>query len=175
MGRVHIPARVKLIVGFISAEIELLKVAQAALEKAFGRTDYETGLIDFGWTDYYEEEMGLKLKRKFLGFKKLVDLDNIYRIKLKTNMLEKRYYKSGKRRINIDPGYIDLSKLVLFSTKDYSHRIYLNKGIFADPALFYRDRTFNPWPWTYPDYKSEAYINIFNSIRAIYKQDLSKA
>lgn len=174
MGRVRVPAKVKLIVGLISGEIELFKEAKNALEKTFGKADYESDLIDFDHTDYYEEEFGPELKRKFLSFGKVVDLENVYKIKLTTNMLEGHYSRSGKRRINIDPGYLDLSKLVLFSTKDYSHRIYLNEGIFADHTLFYREGRFNPWPWTYPDYKSEAYINIFNSIRAVYKEDLEK-
>ena len=175
MGRVRIPSKVKLIVGLISCETELFKEVKASLEKTFGRADHESDLIDFTSTDYYEKELGHHLKRKFLSFADLIDLDSIYKIKLKTNMLEGRYSRSGKRRMNIDPGYLDLSKLVLFSTKDYSHRIYLNEGVFADPTLFYREGRFNPWPWTYPDYRTEAYINIFNSIRAVYKEDLNRA
>jgi Domain of unknown function (DUF4416) len=112
--------------------------------------------------------MGNNLKRKFLSFQKLFDLKDIYKVKLKTNMLERRLLKLGRRSVNIDPGYLDLAKLVLFSTKDYTHRIYLNKGIFAEATLFYKDKRFNAWPWTYPDYRSEAYIDIFNSIRELY-------
>jgi hypothetical protein len=87
-----------------------------------------------------------------------------------TNALEAKLSKEGKRTVNIDPGYIDMAKLVLFSTKDYTHRLYLNKGIFAEVTLYYKDDTFNPWPWTYPDYKSSEYIAIFNHIRGLYKK-----
>jgi hypothetical protein len=73
------------------------------------------------------------------------------------------------RSVNIDPGYLDLAKLVLFSTKDYTHRIHVGKGIFAEVTLYFQDDSFNAWPWTYPDYKTKEYIGIFNTIRGIYK------
>ncbi len=139
------------------------------LEKKFGSVDYESESLAFDNTDYYSQELGENLKRKFLSFERLMDLKNAYRIKLWTNAIEGKFLKSGKRRVNIDPGYLDLSKLVLFSTKDYSHRVYLGKGIFAEVTLFYKDKTFNPWPWTYPDYKTKDYIDIFNAIREKYK------
>ena len=85
----------------------------------------------------------------------------------------KRYAAKGKRSVNIDPGYLDLAKVVLFSTKDYSHRIYLDKGIYAEVTLFYKDNRFNPWPWTYPDYRTSEYLGIFKSIREIYKRQRS--
>lgn len=172
MGRIHIPERVKLIAGLISCDMGLFMEVKKILAKRFGGVDFESGLLDFDSTDYYRKEMGQNLKRKFLGFKKPFDLKNISDVKIDTNLLEKRFSESGKRKINIDPGYLNLSKVVLLSTKDYSHRIYLAKGIFAEVTLFYKDKTFNPWPWTYPDYKTKEYISIFNSIRDIYKRDI---
>lgn len=170
MGIIRIHGKAKLIVGLISNNAEQFNKAKKNLERMYGTIDFESGILDFNNTDYYNEEMGDNLKRKFLSFQKLADLKNIYKIKLKTNSIEKRFSESGKRRVNIDPGYLDLSKLVLFSTKDYSHRIYLNNGIFAEVTLFYKNNTFNAWPWTYPDYKTGAYISIFNSMREIYKK-----
>lgn len=164
--------KVKLIVGLLSNDLEAIKKAEAMLAGAFGRTDLESAILDFTHSDYYAKEMGNNLKRKFLSFQKLFDLKDIYKVKVRTNMLERKLLKLGKRSVNIDPGYLDLAKLVLFSTKDYTHRIYLNKGIFAEATLFYKDKRFNAWPWTYPDYKSEAYINIFNSIRELYGKGL---
>jgi len=76
------------------------------------------------------------------------------------------------RRINIDPGYLDLAKLILASTKDFRHRIYLNKGIYADLTLFYQNKTFQTWEWTFPDYKTAEYIAIFNQIREIYTKQI---
>jgi len=84
----------------------------------------------------------------------------------------RRTLTTGKRRINIDPGFLSLGKLILATTKDQCHRVYLGRGIFAEVTLFYKRKTFNPWPWTYLDYKSQEYIDIFNSIRAIYQKQI---
>lgn len=112
--------------------------------------------------------MGPGLKRRFLGFSRLADLNGLHRSKIRTNAVENRLSQKGSRTVNIDPGYIDAAKLVLFSTKDYTHRIHTSNGIFAEVTLFYKDRTYNPWPWTYPDYASREYIRIFNQIREGY-------
>ena len=173
MGKIHIPEKVNLVIGLIFNDIEQCRRVIKNLVKKFGRIDFESDTLGFNKTDYYKEEMGGPLKRKFLSFKYTIDLKDIYKIKLDTNLLEKRFSKSGRRTVNIDPGYLNLSKLVLFSTKDYFHRIYLNKGIYAEVTLFYRDKTFSPLAWTYPDYKSGSYINIFNSVRQIYKEKIS--
>ncbi len=163
--------KAKLIIGLLSADQGLFRIVKEQLEKIYGSIDYESDIFDFGHTNYYREELGEGLKRIFYSFKRMVDLDNIYKTKLRTGQVEKRFLNNGKRAVNIDPGYLNLSRLVLFSTKDYTHRIYLNEGIYGETTLFYKDDTFNPWPWTYPDYKTEAYIKFFNSIRAIYKEE----
>ncbi len=165
-------ARVKPIVGLLSNDIAAMDKASMALTRTFGRTDLESGTLDFTHSDYYRKEMGSGLKRRFLSFQRLLSLKDIYKMKLKTNRLEEKFLKDGKRRVNIDPGYLDHAKLVLFSTKDYTHRIYLNKGIYAEVTLFYKDGRFNAWPWTYPDYRSDGYIGIFNSIRKLYADNL---
>ena len=170
MGTLREAHKVKLIAGLLSNDIGTIEKAKAVLAGAFGRIDSESPVLDFTHSDYYRKEMGPGLKRVFLSFQRLFDLKDIYRVKLKTNLLEKKLMKGGKRAVNIDPGYLDLAKLVLFSTKDYTHRIHLNNGIFAEVTLFYKNKTFNAWPWTYPDYKSEAYIEIFNSIRELYQR-----
>jgi len=161
--------RVKLIAGLLYSDPEIFMEARRALSRLFGKIDFESGEMDFTHTDYYEEEMGASLNRKFLSFDRLLGPESIYRVKIGTNALERRFSRHGRRRVNIDPGYLDLSKVVLFSTKDYSHRIHLAKGIFAEVTLFYKNKRYNAWPWTYPDYASEGYINIFNAIRDIYK------
>jgi hypothetical protein len=148
--------------------------AKKMLNRSFGGIDYESGTLNFQFTDYYTNEMGDNLKRKFLSFGRLACLDDIYRVKLRTNTMEARLSMSGKRTVNIDPGYLDLSKLVLFTTKDYSHRIHIKKGIYAESTLFFRDKTYNAWPWTYPDYKTTTYLDIFHSIRQIYKNQIGR-
>jgi len=116
--------------------------------------------------------MGKDLKRKFISFQKLIPPPRISEIKLFTNGIEKRFAKVNKRRINIDPGYLNSAKLVLATTKDFSHRIYLRKGIFAELTLFYEDKKFHPLKWTYPDYCSQPYYDILNRIRDIYVEQI---
>lgn len=171
MDSVSHSEKVKLIAGLFSNDIEIIGRVADKLQKLFGPIDYESRISDFLHTDYYRKEMGPNLKRKFLSFKKPVDLKNICAVKLKTNALEKRFEKNGLRTVNIDPGYLNLAKLVLFSTKDYTHRIYLGSGIYAEVTLYYKDGSFQSWPWTYPDYKTAEYVGIFNEIRALYKEN----
>ncbi|MCX5703892.1 MAG: DUF4416 family protein [Candidatus Omnitrophica bacterium] len=163
---------VKLIIGFIFKKEDSLKEAKAILEKQLGKIDFISPVLTFNHTDYYEKELGRDLKRSFASFKKLIDPANLAKIKITTNKIEKSLSTGTRRAINIDPGYLDLAKLVLASTKDYKHRIYLNKGIFAEVTLFYQDKNFRPWDWTYPDYRTGEYIAIFNQIREIYAQQI---
>ena len=175
MGNIQATHPVKLIVGLISRNEALFLSVKEALRKRFGRTDFETKFLAFDHTDYYASESGVNLKRLFLSFKKLINPAQLPRIKVFTNKLETRFSKGGKRGINIDPGYVDLAKLVLASTKDFSHRIYLGCGIFAEITLQFRDKSFRPLGWTYPDYKSKDYIDIFNNLRKIYSRQIQCA
>lgn len=173
MGSIHPAGKVKLIVGLISGNKALFDKVRLALEKKFrNKTDFESEVMDFDYTDYYNREMGTELKRRFLSFKNPVPLKGIEKAKLISNKLEKQLSIKGRRTINIDPGYVDLSKLVLFSTKDYTHRIHVGRGIFAEVTLHFKDEKFTTWPWTYPDYRTDKYISIFNYIRELYKSDL---
>ncbi|MDD5166410.1 MAG: DUF4416 family protein [Candidatus Omnitrophica bacterium] len=172
MGRVKKHPPVKLIIGFIFKEAALLKKALASLERHFGKIDFESQILDFTHTDYYEKELGPSLKRKFISFKKLIPPENLPKIKIIANRIEDKLAGGANRTINIDPGYLNHSKLLLASTKDYGHRIYLNNGIFAEVTLFYQDKTFKTLDWTYPDYKTPEYIEIFIKIRDIYAQQI---
>ncbi len=163
---------VKLIVGLISSQESNFSKAGRLLERKYGAVDMKSLVADFNHTDYYEEEFGRDLKRIFLSFKKLTDIKNLYKSKLHTQKIEKRLSSKFKRQVNIDPGYITLGKLVLFTTKNYSHRIYLNRGIYAEVALKFEANSFTPWPWTYPDYRTKEYIEFFNKVREIYKAEL---
>lgn len=162
--------KAKLMASVFSGEPELIYKTSAALEKMFGKIDFQSSLMDFTHTKYYNDEMGNGLKRVFLSFSRPVRPESAYKAKLMTNSLEKKFTLDGKRRVNIDPGYLDMSKLVLFSTKDYTHRIPMPRGIFAEVTLFYQDKRYNPWPWTYPDYRTKEYADIFESMRNIYRE-----
>lgn len=168
MGKVKSRRPVKLIAGFIFNNEDYFNWAKKILEKRFGKVDFESQALPFVHTNYYERELGTNLKRKFVSFRKLISPSNLPKIKIFTNKIEYKLSKRSNRQINIDPGYLELSKLVLASTKDYKHRIYLGKGIFAEITLLYQDNSFRPWEWTYPDYKTHGYIQIFNKIRQIY-------
>jgi len=173
VGRVKKHAPVKLIVGMISSFPHLFEQAQKVLEKEFGTGDYESPILPFDTTDHYQEEFGPELKRRFYSFKKLIDAERLVEIKLFTNRLEEEFSdEEGSRRINIDPGYLVLGKLVLATTKDHQHRLYLDKGIYAEVTLRFKKDSFCPWEWTYPDYRIPEYIDIFNRIRGLYLKQL---
>jgi len=162
----------KLIIGFIFKEENAPDKARPILEKAFGKIDFESQNLAFNHTAYYEKEFGKDLNRRFISFKKLISPSDLPEIKIHTNRVEKKLSSGSSRSINIDPGYLDLAKLILASTKDYKHRIYLNRGIYAEVTLFYENKSYRPWEWTYPDYKSGEYIAIFNCIRDIYARQI---
>jgi hypothetical protein len=160
--------KVKLVIGLIYKDEAIFIKIRRVLKKKFGKIDFESAAIDFKHTDYYEAEMGKQLKKRFISFSKLIPIEHLYRIKLYSNRLESKFSAGKCRRINIDPGYLDLAKFVLATTKDYAHRIFLRKGIFAEIALTFRGSSFSPNEWTYSDYRSDEYINIFNQIRKLY-------
>jgi hypothetical protein len=169
MGQINKPRPVKLITGFIFKDEAVLAKAKAGLKKRFGRIDFESRALAFTHTGYYEKEFGKGLKRQFVSFKKLIFPDELPRIKIIANNIERKLsLTGGARLINIDPGYLNYAKLVLASSKDYSHRIYLSKGIHAEITLLYQNKTFLPLVWTYPDYRTPEYIAIFAQIREIY-------
>ena len=172
MGQIKEPKLVKLISSLFTADLELLEVARNKLSEVFGPADYESDLLPFDHTSYYAAEFGEGLMRKIVAFAELVDPSRLAQIKRLTNDLEMDWAKEGKRRINLDPGYVSLAKLVLATTKNHGHRIYLGQGIYAEVTLRYRNKTFRPWEWTYPDYASPPYIAIFNHIRELYLAQL---
>lgn len=165
---------VKAIIGVLTAETSILSTVYRELSEHFGPIDYTSELLTFDSTDYYESEMGIDLKRQFISFEKLIDAGTLSDKKLLTNQVEQHYAREGtsQRRVNLDVGYVCLAKLVLASTKDHAHRIYLRDGIYAEMTLRYYHKTFQPWEWTYPDYRSPTYIAIFNHIRTIYKEQI---
>jgi hypothetical protein len=171
MAKTKKPLPVKLIMGMLSQNVEFFdRVTQILVEK-FGALDFKSSLFNFNKTDYYEEEMGKNLKRRFLSFYKLIEPRDLAEIKLFTNSVEEQFSISKdkpSRIINLDPGYLDCTKLVLASTKDSPNRIYLEKGIYGEITLYFSQGTFRARPWTFPDYQTGEYIELFNQIRKLY-------
>jgi hypothetical protein len=172
MGSSQKEHRVKLITGLIYRDSQQYLAIKPFLLRAFGAVDFESPEIPFNYTDYYKNEFGDGLTRRFVSFSRLISPAALAAIKIRTNRLEQKQARRGKRTVNIDPGYIDMAKLVLASTKDFCHRIYLDKGIFAEITLVYKKDSFTFWDWTYPDYRTKEYISIFNRIRHMYAQQL---
>ncbi len=176
VGETTEPKPVKLVVGLLTSLPSILEEVEADVGEKYGAIDGRSSLIPFDYTDYYDREMGEGIKRKFLSFENLIDPAELARIKLATNRIERRLAEDGdfevERPVNIDPGYIGLSKLVLATTKNYSHRIYLRDGIYAEVTLQYRDQGYQPLPWTYPDYRSEEYLDFFETTRERYRGQL---
>ncbi|MCM8830890.1 MAG: DUF4416 family protein [Candidatus Omnitrophica bacterium] len=172
MLQLKYPVWVKYICGFIYSHQNIYNQAKQILIKKFGEIDYESNEIVFNFTNYYSKEMGELLWRRFISFKKLYDPAKLISFKLVCLKVEKKFAINNNRRVNIDPGYISSAKLILATTKDYYHRIYLGKGIYAEVTLHYQNNTFYDFPTTYPDYRTAEYKDIFLKIRAIYQQQI---
>ena len=164
--------KIKLIVGFIFKNENDLARAESIVFKKLGPLDYQSEIKEFTYTEYYGKEFGGNLKRKFISLKSIRFVEDIYKIKMTTNRIEKILSRNKKRTVNIDPGYLTLGKLVLLTTKDHSHRIYLRSGIYAESTLRFQNGTYVPWETTYPDYTSKFYIEVFNKIRALYSKQI---
>ena len=164
---------VKLIASLITGDKEIVKPVLKKTEHKFGSIDFLSGKINFKHTDYYKEEMGEGLFRKILSFEKLIKPDSLPDIKLFTNSLESEYLTGdGKRVINIDPGYVSMEKMVLASCKNFAHRIYLKKGIYADLTLIYKAGGFQSLEWTFPDYAKDNIKRLLQGMRERYMHQL---
>ncbi len=173
MGKIEIHEKVKLIAGIIYKDDELPEIVLKKLAGIYGEIDIRSEPYSFNHTDYYKDEIGDNLKKFFISFAELIDPQMIADIKIQTNKLENTHSEKNRRKINIDPGYVTPAKLVLATTKDYSHRIYLSKGIFGDVHLNMHKGKFKPNPWTYPDYREEFVLEFFEKVRKVYLESLA--
>jgi len=172
MLKLQFPKLVKFICGFIYSSEESYQRIKNILQRKFGTVDFESRSIEFTFTDYYEKEMGKNLKRRFVSFRKLQHPERFISIKLFCLKLEKRFARDNKRLINVDPGYLNEAKLVLTTTKDFSHRIYLSKGVYTEVTLLFKKGDFCSLETTFPDYRTDTYKEIFHTIRDTYCQNL---
>ncbi|MCI0514341.1 DUF4416 family protein [candidate division KSB1 bacterium] len=172
MGEIRLPNAVKLFAAITFREAALLEAVKSALITRWGAIATESDIYDFLYTEYYATEMGTGLLKQFVVFQKLIPPDHLVATKLDSNALEQQWTTTGKRRVNIDPGYISAAKLVLATTKNYAHRLYLGQGIYGDVHLRVIDRKFVPNEWTYPDYQAADSLLFFNKIRQQYLKEL---
>jgi hypothetical protein len=165
MGNIGTEPQVKLFTGLIFSSTQNIENIYEKLIEKWGGIEHKSEIIPFDYTDYYSVEMGKNLMRQWVSFKNEINAGALADIKAVSNDIEQKFTVSEKRQINIDPGYITLANVILASTKDFSHRIYLRKGIYAEITLIYKGKEFIFLPWTYPDYKSKTAIDFFKNIR----------
>ena len=166
------PDPVKLFAGAFSADEEVLDHVIEKLAARFGPVDWRSPPMMFDRTRYYEKEMGWPLHRRFVAFEGLISAESLVDVKLATNRIEAAHTDSGRRIVNIDPGYLSAERLVLATGKNYVHRIYLGKGIYADLTLVFSRGGFKTLNWTYPDYADPRLIGLFNELRTQYMTQL---
>ena len=175
MGSVRSFNSVKLFVGVLASDRKLIEQVRDRLTALYGTIDHESLVIPFDFTDYYAAEMGELVDRVFFSFERLIDGDQLAHIKSQTNDIEdemKPLLQTVSRPVNLDPGYLENAKVILASTKNFYHRIYLGNGIFAEVTMHFRNNTFQFFPWTYPDYQSKDYQEFFLRVRHIYRSQL---
>lgn len=165
------PRPAKLVIGMFMQNRDLFEPAAGALEERYGPIDIVSNWLSFDFTAYYEREMGTGLSRRMMSFQNLVPQDMLADIKHATNHLEAQYCTKGSRQINIDPGYLLLERFVLATGKNFAHRIYIGKNIYADLTLVYHDNAFRPLPWTYPDYTRSDMLAFLDRVRKKYIYD----
>ncbi len=168
----------KLICGMISADKRLFDEMAGVLSRLFGAVDAASDVMDFDFTHYYDEQMGSPLYRKFVSFTDLVTPEAVVAAKLLTNALEcdaaDRLADAGPPRpVNLDPGYVTPAKLVLVSMKNFSHRIYVAKSVYAEVTLMYRKGRWESLPWTFPDFASPRYHPFLTAARDRLREQLA--
>lgn len=170
MGEVKAPDLVNLVMFVFSAHIDYwFGEIRPVLEERFGPMDYVSENLEFErYTLYYSDEMGHGLQGKLVSFERLIHPHQLADVKLETNEIEKMFSVEGKRRVNIDPGYVHHTQFVLASTKHWGNRVYLGKGIYAEVTLIYVKGEFRHLEYTYPNYREGVYKRHLEKIRELY-------
>lgn len=172
------PARILLVVAVFSRHPAAHAWAEQRLEQEFGPIALGSFPFAFHQTRYYERTMGPDLRKRFVVFRDLVRADALPDLKHRTIALEQELAASGSfpepRPLNLDPGLLELGKFLLATTKDQCQRIYLRAGIFAEVTLRYQDRAFQPWPWTYADYRQQEVLDFLQDARTYYRYRLAQ-
>ena len=169
------PEKALLIAGVLHNGRVHIEEVEAALSESFGNILVRSVPFEFTQTDYYTDEMGSPLTRVYYGMDRLIGQDGLVEIKKTSNRIEnERFSSSGKRNVNIDTGYLTCGKVVLASTKNNQHRLYLGEGIWAEITLRYRNKTYTSWEWTFRDYRLASTIRFFNDLRSRYTKMLNR-
>lgn len=169
MWEINEPAPVKLIIGILAADKDCLDAAVDHLLKEYGKSDFQSDVFDFYQTQYYKDQAGDNILRQFISFENLIDPGTLAAIKIRTNKIEQELAEKMNtplpRPVNLDPGIIEPSKLVLASTKNFSHRIYIGLSMYAELTLSFVKGKWESFPYTFPDFKQERYHPFLNKVR----------
>jgi len=173
------PGPVKLVIGVLFSDGGRMEKALALLSERHGPMDFRSPSFPFAQTDYYVPEMGSPIFRLFVSHERLIHPRELPGIKIETNAIEDALAENppegsepsggSKRKVNLDPGYLDYDKFVLASAKYNGQKVYLDLGIWADLTLHYEKGRFDPYPWSFPDFKSRIYEGAFLEMRRLYK------
>ena len=169
MGRPTSPAPVKLFVVSLHRDVSILEKSIVQFKAEWGDTDFVSEDFVFDETDYYEQEMGSGLLRRFYSFAQLIDPERIVKAKLDCNRIEEQYLQDGRRQVNLDAGYLDTYKVILASAKFGGQKIYLREGIYADMTLTMYKGKWESLLWGFPDFKSGKYDQVLSQIRDLFK------
>ncbi len=141
------------------------------LERFFGARHHAGPVHAFEWTDYYEKEMGSGLRRFLVCFETLMDAPQLVEAKWYCSLMERLTSDQRHRRtVNLDPGYIDEHHLVLASFKAGPAKLYLDRGVWADPVLSYAKGRFSaPGRACFRDFSSGVYSKELLGFRNLFK------
>ena len=162
----------KALIGVMFQKDDIYQQFLRHLETIEVEIELESEICKFDSTDYYQEEMGSGLYRIFLSLKGLYPVEQSVSLKNETNSWENEWKEAGKRTLNLDPGYLDLHKVVLLSAKEGPQKIYLGGGIWSDLNLIRKAGRFEALPWTFPDLRESRYHSFFERVRENLKLDL---
>ncbi len=180
MGNLHSPIPVKLFLGMISREPGLLSECTRLFAQEYGPVDLVSSILPWDHSEYYREEIGTGLLRMFIFFEPLVDPELLAAAKHHAIRIEATFSEPAaagtRRRINLDPGYLTEAKVVLATTKDFPHRIYIGRNIYAEATLHYHkdSRSYQPVEHTYPDFRTEYCLRLFNGARDTLRSRLRR-
>lgn len=179
MWKLKEPKPVKLIAGILASNYQCLHAAADLLTGKLGHADFTSEVWPFDKTDYYKDQTGPRILRQFLSFERLIDPGKLAKIKLLTNKLERKLARTLAiplpRPVNLDPGVIEPSKLVLATTKNYSHRMYIGRKMYAEVTLVYDKGRWRPLDHTYPDYRQQCYFDFFDKVRTRLLEQLKSS
>lgn len=170
------PSKGNLTISVMFRDWDILAQARTLFTDKFGPIDMESPAYGFSEiSPYYDAEMGAGVKKIICSFRELIYRDMVRDAKLFAIDLERKFSKNDARLVNIDPGMITLENFLLTTGKNFSHRVYLGAGVFAEVTLmFSKENAIKELPWTYRDYLLEPARSFLLEARENYRDKLKE-